>query len=124
MLEGSAGVSSEGGGEASSQLVDFSLRRKEKDAGATSAQPGKGRSGSLGSVVGGGRQGERPEILCPVGSGERREGEEWERRLGHLLQEKRKGMWGQVEGLCRMRRGDGNGCDWGRVSSLAKVFRE
>jgi len=59
-----------------------------------------------------------------VGSGERREGEEWERRLGHLLQEKRKGMWGQGEGLCQMRRGDGNGRDWGRVSSLAKVFRE
>ena len=53
------------------------MRRKEKDSGATSAQPGKGRSGSLGSVVGGGRQGERPEIPCPVGSGERREGEEW-----------------------------------------------
>ena len=75
MLEGRAGVSSEGGGEASSQLVDFSLRRKEKDAGATSAQPRKGRSGSLGSVVGGGigNRG-RPRAVGRVCSGTGRGG--------------------------------------------------
>lgn len=73
----------------------FSLGRKGRDAAATCVQPGKGRFGSLRPVIGGGRQGEGPETLCPVCSGERREGE---RRPGHLLQERERECEARVSG--------------------------